>query len=363
MRDERRKARRARIPGMRVIFESAAGERVEADVLDIGSGGLFIRTARPLAAGKRVSLDVQGLPGLAAWSAHGRVVWTREVGTKDAAPGMGVKLIDVDDAVVTAIDGLVDARNGTQSPTGAREPPAREPTVLGLGTPEKPAVAASPIVPVAPARERTVLGVGAAGAPAAAKAPERERSVQEPPPGDWDLPDPHEMPTREIVVPQVVPVPREEAPPSKPSPEPEPPAAPLPEASIAIDLVARKPQVDVDEAPLPALPRRRGGGWVLLLLLVAASAAGLYVMRGRIPWVQQLVDEWTATPPAPAPVVPSPSVPTATATPIPAPIPVPIPVTPSTAPSTTAAPSKAPAPAPAAPASGPAKRPAGDNPY
>jgi uncharacterized protein (TIGR02266 family) len=359
---------------MRVVFESAAGERVEADVLDVGSGGLFIRTAKPLAPGKRVSIEVHALPGLAEWSALGRVVWTREIGTKDAPPGMGMKLIDVDDAMVAAIDRLVDSRDRTQGPTGAGEGLSREPTVLGVGTPEKPPVVASPIVPIAPARERTVLGVGV-GAPAVAKARERERSVQEPPPGDWDVPDPHEVPTRENVVPQrVVPV-REEAPPSKAAPEPEPPAAPLPEASIAIDLVARKPEADVDEAPAPGIPRRRRGRWLLFLLLAAASATGaLYVMRDRIPWAGRLLQAWTASPPAPEPVVPSPSVPTATATPMPMPIPLASPtasgaasarVTPSATPSTTPTPSKAPARAPptAAPAATPAKRPAGDNPY
>jgi uncharacterized protein (TIGR02266 family) len=373
MTEERRKARRARIPGMRVVFEDAAGERVEADVLDVGSGGLFLRTAKPLAPGKRMSLEVQAFAGVAAWSALGRVVWTRDTGTKDAAPGMAVKLIDVDDAVVAAIDRLVEARDRTQPRTGAGEAPAREPTVLGLGTPENPPVAASPIVPVAAARERTVLGVGSAGAPAAAKAQVRERSVQEPPPEDWDLPDPHEVPTRENVVPQrVVPVVREEASPPKLAPEPEP-RTPLPEASIAIDLVARKPEADVDDAPLPSVPRRRGGRWLLfLLLVVAAAAAALYVMRGRIPWVQRLVETWTASPPppAPAPVAPPPSAPTAAPTPSPAASPTASGAasarpTPSAAPSTSPSASKAAlrgSPA-ASPAAAPTKRPAGDNPY
>ena len=100
MPDERRWTPRADIPGMRVVFEGAAGERVEADVLNVGSGGLFIRTEKPLAVGKRLSLEVQTVADMVAWSALGRVVWTRETGTTEGAPGMGVKLIDVDDAAL-----------------------------------------------------------------------------------------------------------------------------------------------------------------------------------------------------------------------------------------------------------------------
>ena len=114
---ERRKTRRASIPGMRVAFEAAAGELVEADVLDVGTGGLFIRTAKPVAVGKRLSLEVAAVPGIAAWTALGRVVWTRDTGTRDAPPGMGVKLIDVDDVAIATIDRAVEAREKAR--TGA----------------------------------------------------------------------------------------------------------------------------------------------------------------------------------------------------------------------------------------------------
>ena len=123
MPDERRKARRARIPGMRVTIEGADGERVEAEVLDVGSGGLFIRTTNPLAVGKRLSLEIQNGAGGPTWSALGRVVWNRATGTKDAAPGMGVKLIDVEDAVVAAIARVVETSSSA---------PVRERTVLGI---------------------------------------------------------------------------------------------------------------------------------------------------------------------------------------------------------------------------------------
>jgi uncharacterized protein (TIGR02266 family) len=266
---ERRKARRASIPGMRVAFEAAAGELAEADVLDVGTGGLFIRTAKPIAVGKRLSLEVAAVAGIAAWTALGRVVWTRDTGTKDAPPGMGVKLIDVDDVVVAAIDRAVEAREKAR--TGAV---------------------------AVPSRERTVLGLGAAGAPPAAKPPEREPSVQEPAPGDWDLPDVHGMTTRVVEVPRMV---EPETPPREEEPLPTAPAAERREAA---------PQRD---SPPPE-PQRRGGRWVLLLLVVAVAAAALYAARDHIPWAKGLVETWTGSPPAPTPAEPAPALPAATAT-------------------------------------------------
>jgi hypothetical protein len=151
-----------------------------------------------------------------------------------------------------------------------------------------------------PARERTVLGLGV---PATATPPSRERSVQEPPPEGWDV---HDAATKETVVPQIVvqvgPA-REETPRPVLAAEREQPPVPGPEASIALDLVARKKadvvpaaraaDVPLSEASLAAagVPRRRGGRWlVFFLLVIAATATGLYVMRARFPWVQRLVE-------------------------------------------------------------------------
>jgi uncharacterized protein (TIGR02266 family) len=130
MADERRSARRARISGVRVTYESASGDRVEADALDLARGGLFVRTTKPLAVGKRIALEIQviGQPG--PWSALGRVVWSRDAGDSDHPPGMGVKLIDIDDAVVASIDRLVDTR---------------EPTEPGVGVPSNPPQLEAPV--------------------------------------------------------------------------------------------------------------------------------------------------------------------------------------------------------------------------
>jgi uncharacterized protein (TIGR02266 family) len=156
--EERRSARRARMSGVHVTYEDAAGDRTKALGLDIGRGGLFIRTATPLTLGKRIALEVQvlGEPELEEpWTALGRVVWARDADDGAERPaGMGVRLIDADDSVLDAIDKLVQKRERT-------EPGLGEPAVP---TSPPPAVATSR--GAAPAREETLLGVGGAAPPA-----------------------------------------------------------------------------------------------------------------------------------------------------------------------------------------------------
>ncbi|HEY6462470.1 MAG TPA: PilZ domain-containing protein, partial [Polyangiaceae bacterium] len=171
---ERRRVPRAVVPGMRVVFEDAAGQRVDADVIDVGSGGVFIRTAAPLAVGKRISLQVGAVAGVAEWSALGRVVWTRETGAAGAPPGMGVTLIDVDDAVVAAVDRLVASRS--HAPSAAKF------------ADEAPTAPAAPSVPA-------IL--------AASAAPE-SGPISRSAPASRGGPDVHGMPTREVVVPRMV---------------------------------------------------------------------------------------------------------------------------------------------------------------
>jgi uncharacterized protein (TIGR02266 family) len=230
MAEERRSSHRIHISGVRVTYESGTGERVDADVVDLGGGGMFIRTAAPLPVGKRISLELQvvGEPG--PWSALGRVVWSREKGEGDKAPpGMGVKLIDAEDAVLAAIEHLVETR---------------EPTEPGVGTGSTPPPAPAPVIAVAPERERTLMGVGTSEeeAPAAPK--------------------------------EALPTPRE--------------------ASVAIDLVAQKPLAAAPSATPavapPATPKtaprpeeKTGGAGrlvVILLLLVVAAIAAYVLLDG-----------------------------------------------------------------------------------
>jgi uncharacterized protein (TIGR02266 family) len=145
MPDERRSSHRIHLSGVRVTYESAGGESIEADVLDLGTGGVFVRTAAPLPVGKRISLEIQVIGERGPWGALGRVVWVREKGEGDKAPpGMAVKFIDADEAVLAAIERLVDTRERTEPGVGKSTPPP----------------AASPVVVVAPERERTLMGVG-----------------------------------------------------------------------------------------------------------------------------------------------------------------------------------------------------------
>ncbi len=145
-----------------------------------------------------------------------------------------------------------------------------------------------------PARERTVLGLGVV--PPKATPPSRERSVQEPPPEGWDVPDVHDAATKETVVPQIVVqvgAAGDEAPRLDLASDREPPPAPGPEASIALDLVARKkahvePAVRVADVPLSeaslaaaGVPRRRRGGWLMLFLLMIAVTASRAIRDAR----------------------------------------------------------------------------------
>jgi uncharacterized protein (TIGR02266 family) len=136
MADERRSARRAHIGGVRVTYESATGERVETVAQDLARGGLFVRTAKPLAVGKRIALEIQVIGEQGTWSALGRVVWTREAADGERPAGMGVKLIDIEDSVAAAIDRLVETRERTEPGVGAPSaPPAIAPRAPAMSIP------------------------------------------------------------------------------------------------------------------------------------------------------------------------------------------------------------------------------------
>jgi uncharacterized protein (TIGR02266 family) len=231
MPDERRGSKRANISGVRVTYESANGQRVEAEALDLSTGGLFLRTNTPLAVGKRITLDIQVIGEPSSWSALGRVVWVRPNAAPGMPAGMGVKLIDVEDAVVNAIDSLVETREPTSPGVGAG--------VKGEIAPVTPVVMAPPV----PEREQTLMGVGAA---------ESERPA-----------------ARGGVKPAVgVRV-------------PEAPRAPAiaSEASIAIELVSRRPSSRPPPAPVARPQEARGGAggrWVIILLLLVVAGIAAY---------------------------------------------------------------------------------------
>lgn len=396
MAEERRSARRARIAGVRVTYESATGDHVETDALNLGPGGLFVRSAKQLAVGKRISLEIQVAGELVPWSALGRVVWTRERDEGERRPaGMGVKLIDVEDSVVTTIERLVAGREPTEAVPADAALPARDPAAIGAESSVE-ATPPAPVVQVAPSRERTILGVGAAAAPVEQSGPRGQGA-------------PHDQ----IAVHEAS-VSREPSAPRAPGVAPKPAA--LREPSVVIDLVARdhdagsssddaairtadvsatlrgqrvarnslraSPYEAAHASEAPTLKRRkRGGGafWVIVLVILAiAAAVGYVVADGDVVHVLRPSEPVAAPPAAPAP--PRPSTPltvtapavaippaasaistasaSVSATPLPAATPSAAPTAPKKPPSTV--------PPPARPAvEPPAKRPAPppDNPY
>jgi uncharacterized protein (TIGR02266 family) len=212
---------------------STKSEQIEADVRDLGKGGLFVRSVRPLSVGQRLSIDiwVDGEP--VPWSVLGRIVWTREAEEGEhRPPGMGIKLIVVDDPVAAAIDRLIDAHERIEA-VGRLGGPTREMTVLGVGpSDEPPAALPAPIIAVAFAREPTILGVGGM-----AEAPSREATV-----------------AFELV--------------SKKRPPAPPPSG------QGID--------ELDDEPELPRSRARTGPVLILLVLLSAAAAAAYMFRDRV---------------------------------------------------------------------------------
>jgi uncharacterized protein (TIGR02266 family) len=245
MADDRRSAPRAGLSGIRATFEGADGDPQIAEVTNLGTGGLFLRTSSPCAVGKRVSLELIVAGESAPWSALGRIVWARAVDEGFGRPaGMGVKLIDVDDAVLASIEQLVAMREPTEPGVGlAPRPPAvREPldrTILGVGL---------------PLRELEALGAPAQ-APVPSSDPEPEArlaTARDEVPGEFGVDT-------------------------------------TPDASLAIELVAKKPDSPRPlarvEDELPALPRHRlgFGCFATALAVVAVLSGAAYTFRGWLP--------------------------------------------------------------------------------
>lgn len=129
MQQERRSAHRARLPGASVVYETTSHEPREAELFDIGTGGLFIPSVTPLPRGTRLVMEIRLSRGGPSWGALGRVMLTRARPAEGRPSGMGIRTVDIDHAAVEAI----------QRATGPAAP-AREKTVRGIGTPTPPAV-------------------------------------------------------------------------------------------------------------------------------------------------------------------------------------------------------------------------------
>ena len=332
MPEERRNTRRARIPGVRVTYESASGEVHQAEVANLSREGIFVVSRQPLAIGKRLSLELvvagEGGPG----AALGRIIWIRSASEGDDRPaGMAVKIIDIEESVAVAIDRLIELRERTEPGMGAggaapptREKLLRERTMIGMGLamPGGAQVARADVVNAAQAPAHTPAPAQAqvpahAPAPAQAQVPAHAPApaqAQVPAHGPAPAPAARALPSREKTV---LGVGLGAA------------GADLWEPSVAIDLVAKKPASSrpppAAEEPAPAIvttrspndlrepeeaadqrlreferaagpadeegppaetsapERRRSGiGWWVLLLILIAGGVCAYVFRDRL---------------------------------------------------------------------------------
>jgi hypothetical protein len=112
-----------------VVYESTRHEPREAELFDIGTKGLFIPAVAPVPRGTRLAMEIRLSREGPSWGALGRVVWTRTSPAAGRPSGMGIKILDMDEAGVEAIERAI-------GPAA----PARERTVRGIGTPTPPAV-------------------------------------------------------------------------------------------------------------------------------------------------------------------------------------------------------------------------------
>jgi Tfp pilus assembly protein PilZ len=268
MSDARRAARRVRLPGVQVTYESATGERQQARVIDLSREGLYIPSAKPLPIGKRLSLEIQPIGEPSAWPALGRVVWVRDADDGDERPaGMAVKIIDAEDAVVRAIQGLLEAREPTERglglgatilpvrPRSRSNPSPGERTMLGVGS-DATSTPVAPIVIAAAGREPTLVGVGETET----SADSREVSLA------IDRVGPRSRP---------VPAPEPAYVHAAEASEPDEPKAKAASPGGAEEGVAERSSVG------PPAKRRSGAGLILFVLVVAGAVAG-YAFRSRI---------------------------------------------------------------------------------
>lgn len=222
MSDESRKDPRARIAGIRVKYERAGSEASHDHVKNLGRGGIFIATQRPLVVGKLVHVELS-VPGDAdTLSATGRVVWIRGITVNDDRPaGMGVKFIDVDEGALEVISRMVREHD---SPKPGATAPAREKTIMGVGHSEPP-------------------------------------PRLEPPPAVHD----ENAPSNVVVAPEPEPPP--------PAPEATPKREPKPE-----------PKPEPKAAPVAAVkePEKGSGGGVWLLVVIVAVVVAAFVYWDRI---------------------------------------------------------------------------------
>ncbi len=222
-------------------------------------------------------------------------MWTRDAPQGENRPaGMGVKLIDVEDSVVAAIERMVELRERTER--GLGEPPkpvGPRPHDAPAGPPAQ-TVPTAPIVTAAPGRERTLLGVGLSAPAFSPPAPAPPRA---PPPSSPPAPPPPPAAAQGAR-------PRE--------------ASVTREPSVVIDLVTERVDTprtaDADwgpESEPPPSKRRGPGRWIAVIALLAIAGATTYaILDGDFDALLRPFQKLATPPqppPAPAPTVAAPT--------------------------------------------------------
>ena len=228
-----------------MTFVSVDGTRTEADVVDLATGGMFIRTDQPLAADSRLLLEIRGADDGEACQAFGRVVWTRGAGAAGAPAGMGVKLISPDPAVVETLTRLAEWK---ALPADPEPNPHEMPTTMN-------------IVP------QLVVSKGVRD----------DASVPPPRP-------PAASVAIDLLPKVAIDLVHKKA---------DAPAAAAEGHEAQGEREAAAPYDDEPELTAADIPRRRTGRWLLLALLaMVAAAVALHFYRDRLPWLPAWLPRW-----------------------------------------------------------------------
>ena len=104
-----------------VDYRSPNGSYLFDFCRDLGTGGVFIETKKPLEAGSQVSLTFTIPDSKETLEASGKVMWVQtEVPGKDLVPGMGVQFDEFSAAQREMMQEFIDRYHGGGSKEGSK---------------------------------------------------------------------------------------------------------------------------------------------------------------------------------------------------------------------------------------------------
>lgn len=145
--------------------------------LNVSAGGMFVRSATPLAEGTRAQFEVQIAQGVSVLRGIGVVRWVRRAADAKGPPGMGIQFEQLEPSSRTLIQRMVDRRSkpGGLKPSSPAPDDTADVEVKELKAQHSASVA-SPSMPQAPAPSPPPSKV----APVPAKAPPPPTPAAEP---------------------------------------------------------------------------------------------------------------------------------------------------------------------------------------